>query len=74
MALNSWPTTRLSKAIDGGQVAGQFGTFFGTDPPIDPLNRKLEYGDIGSGPAASLRRQRGVGAAFQQHPEPAAPR
>ena len=34
----------LSKAIDGGQVAGQFGTFFGTDPPIDPLNRKLEYG------------------------------
>ena len=34
----------LSKAIDGGQVAGQFGTFFGTDPPIDPGNRKLEYG------------------------------
>jgi Carboxypeptidase regulatory-like domain/TonB dependent receptor len=34
----------LSRAIDGGQVAGQFGTFFGTDPPIDPLNRKLEYG------------------------------
>jgi hypothetical protein len=34
----------LSKAIDGGQVAGANGTFFGTDPPIDPLNRKLEYG------------------------------
>ena len=34
----------LSKAIDGGQVAGQNGTFFGTDPPIDPQNRKLEYG------------------------------
>jgi hypothetical protein len=34
----------LSKAIDGGQVAGTNGTFFGTDPPIDPLNRKLEYG------------------------------
>jgi len=34
----------LSKAIDGGQVAGQNGTFFGTDPPIDPGNRKLEYG------------------------------
>jgi hypothetical protein len=34
----------LSRAIDGGQVSGQFGTFFGTDPPIDPLNRKLEYG------------------------------
>jgi len=34
----------LSKAIDGGQVAGANGTFFGTDPPIDPGNRKLEYG------------------------------
>ncbi|HLX42779.1 MAG TPA: TonB-dependent receptor [Bryobacteraceae bacterium] len=34
----------LARAIDGGQVAGQFGTFFGTDPPVDPLNRKLEYG------------------------------
>jgi len=34
----------LSKAIDGGQVAGTNGTFFGTDPPIDPQNRKLEYG------------------------------
>jgi hypothetical protein len=34
----------LARAIDGGQVAGQFGTFFGTDPPLDPLNRKAEYG------------------------------
>jgi hypothetical protein len=34
----------LSKAVDGGQVAGQFGTFNGTDSPIDPYNRKLEYG------------------------------
>jgi hypothetical protein len=34
----------LSKAVDGGQVAGNSGTFFGTDPPIDPMNRKLEYG------------------------------
>jgi hypothetical protein len=33
----------LSKATDGGQVAGQFGTFNGTDSPIDPYNRKLEY-------------------------------
>jgi hypothetical protein len=33
----------LSKAIDGGQVPGQFGTFNGTDSPIDPYNRKLEY-------------------------------
>jgi hypothetical protein len=33
----------LSKAFDGGQVPGQFGTFNGTDSPIDPYNRKLEY-------------------------------
>ena len=34
----------FSRAIDGGQVAGINGTFFGTDPPFDPLRRKLEYG------------------------------
>jgi hypothetical protein len=34
----------LAKASDGGQVPGQFGTFNGTDTPIDPYNRKLEYG------------------------------
>jgi len=33
-----------SKAIDGAQVAGSNGTFNGTDYPIDPYNRKLEYG------------------------------
>ena len=33
----------LAKAVDGGQVPGQFGTFNGTDTPIDPYNRKLEY-------------------------------
>jgi hypothetical protein len=33
----------LSKSIDGGQVMGQYGTFYGTDSPIDPMNRKLEY-------------------------------
>ena len=33
----------LAKATDGGQVPGQFGTFNGTDTPIDPYNRKLEY-------------------------------
>jgi hypothetical protein len=33
----------LSKATDGGQVPGQFGTFNGTDSPIDPYNRKIEY-------------------------------
>jgi hypothetical protein len=34
----------LSKAIDGAQVGGANGTFNGTDYPIDPYNRKLEYG------------------------------
>ena len=33
----------LAKASDGGQVPGQFGTFNGTDSPVDPFNRKLEY-------------------------------
>jgi hypothetical protein len=33
----------LSKAFDGAQVGGQYGTFNGTDYPIDPKNRKLEY-------------------------------
>jgi hypothetical protein len=34
----------LSKAFDGAQVAGSSGTFNGTDYPIDPYNRKIEYG------------------------------
>ncbi len=33
-----------SKSIDDGAVAGANGTFFGTDPPVDPLNQKREYG------------------------------
>ena len=33
----------LSKAVDGAQVSGSGGTFNGTDYPIDPYNRKLEY-------------------------------
>ena len=33
----------LSKAFDGAMAAGNFGTFNGTDYPIDPKNRKLEY-------------------------------
>lgn len=33
----------LSKAFDGAQVTGSGGTFNGTDYPIDPYNRKLEY-------------------------------
>jgi hypothetical protein len=34
----------LSRAIDGGQTSGQFGTFFGTDVVFDPYNKKAEYG------------------------------
>jgi len=33
----------LSKSFDGAQVSGSFGTFNGTDYPIDPYNRKIEY-------------------------------
>ncbi len=33
----------LAKATDGGQVPGQFGTFNGTDSPLDPYNLKAEY-------------------------------
>lgn len=33
----------LSRATDGGEVPGQYGTFYGTDYPIDPMNRKIEY-------------------------------
>ncbi len=31
-----------SKSIDDGAVGGANGTFFGTDPPVDPLNQKRE--------------------------------
>jgi len=31
-----------SKATDDGQVAGASGTFYGTDPPLDPYNQKQE--------------------------------
>src|SRR5450631_2200331 len=31
-----------SKAIDSGQVAGAFGTFFGSDFPVDPYNINAE--------------------------------
>ena len=34
----------LSKAIDGAQVIGSSGTFNGSDIPLDPRNRKAEYG------------------------------
>lgn len=33
-----------AKAIDGSQVSGVNGTFNGTNPPLDPNNRKAEYG------------------------------
>jgi hypothetical protein len=32
----------FSKAEDDGAVAGSNGTFFGTDPPLDPKNQKQE--------------------------------
>ena len=32
-----------AKAMDGGQVSGTNGTFNGTDTPLDPFNRHLEY-------------------------------
>ena len=34
----------LSKASDGGQVAGTNGTFNGTNYVVDPMNKSLEYG------------------------------
>ena len=33
----------LSRAFDGGQAAGNFGTFAGTIVSVDPKNRKPEY-------------------------------
>jgi hypothetical protein len=33
-----------SKAIDSGQVAGAFGTFYGSDFPVDPYNINAEHG------------------------------
>ncbi|HUP04466.1 MAG TPA: TonB-dependent receptor [Bryobacteraceae bacterium] len=34
----------FSKALDDAQVGGANGTFNGTDYPVDPYNRKAEYG------------------------------
>ena len=34
----------LSKAMDGGQISGVNGTFAGSDNPVDPRNRSIEYG------------------------------
>ncbi len=31
-----------SKSIDDGAVAGQYGTFYGTDSPLDPYNQRAE--------------------------------
>jgi hypothetical protein len=33
----------FSHSTDDGAVSGANGTFFGTDPPVDPLNQKREY-------------------------------
>lgn len=48
-----------SKSIDDGAVAGANGTFFGTDPPVDPLNQRREnaLSDLD-------QRQRFVGTIF----------
>ena len=56
----------LSKSFDGAQVPGSFGTFNGTDYPIDPYNRKIEYALSRSRPAAPLRGRRGVDADVRQ--------
>jgi len=48
----------LSKAFDGAQAAGNFGTFKWHRLSIDPYNRKLEYG-----PSDLDQRQRFVGNA-----------
>jgi hypothetical protein len=32
----------LSKSIDDGAVSGQFGTFYGTDDPVNPANQRQE--------------------------------
>ncbi len=34
----------LSKTVDGGEVLGSSGTFSGSDIPVNPENRKAEYG------------------------------
>jgi hypothetical protein len=35
--------TSGSHSTDDGAVSGASGTFFGTDPPVDPLNQHREY-------------------------------
>ena len=45
----------LSKAMDGGQISGSNGTFAGSDNPVDPRNRSIEYG-----PSELDQRQRFV--------------
>ncbi len=49
----------LAKAMDSGQLQGQFGTFNGggSNFPVDPKNRKLEYG-----PSDLDQRQRFTGS------------
>src|ERR1017187_3104683 len=34
-----------SHALDNGQTAGSFGTFYGTDAVLDPYNLKRDYGN-----------------------------
>ena len=51
-----------SHSIDDGAVSGANGTFFGTDPPVDPLNQKREYSLVRSRSAASVRGKCGLHA------------
>jgi len=44
------------KSLDQGAVAGQYGTFYGTDSPVDPNNQKAE-----KGPSDIDQRQRFTG-------------
>ena len=50
----------LSKAEDGGQVAGQFGTFNGTDYTVDPYNQKGMWGLSDLDQRQRLGGQRGM--------------
>ena len=59
-----------SKSIDDGAVSGANGTFFGTDPPVDPLNLG---GENSSSPiwisATGFNGQRGLHPAVLQQGE-----
>ena len=51
-----------SKALDGAQVAGSYGTFNGTDYPDRSLQSQAGIRAFGSRPAPAVRGQRRVDA------------